>query len=141
MSYYGFTAPEIPRQGLNVSALFDWLRTYLAMLDAGGKLYGDLSAIVAACTLAASVCSLLPAEGVSPPTILKTQLRLLHDEKFEWPSEDAVRPESLHALSKNIAKNYVNTFINVRGYTLVRCEGLHLQSHVSFSSFLIGIVS
>lgn len=62
MSYYGLTALEIARQDLDVPAHFDWLRTYLAMLDAGGKLYGDLSVVVSTQTLTASVYSLLPAK-------------------------------------------------------------------------------
>lgn len=140
MSYYGLTAPKIPHQDLDVAAFFDWLRTCLAMLDAGGKLYGDLSVVFAARTLVISLCSLLPIEGIRPPSILKTQLRLLRDEKYEWTSGDAVKPDVLLPLPKNIAKNFMNTFFNVRCSSLVWSEGLLLQSQVSFSSFLIGVV-
>lgn len=74
------------------------------MLETGSCLYGDLSAVVAARSLAALVCSLLPSEGGSSQVILKAQLRTLRDRDFVWPSEEAVLPENLPTLPKNIAK-------------------------------------
>ena len=41
---------------------------------------------------------------------MKAQLHCLHDEGFPWPGEDAVRPEALPALAKNIAKNFMDNF-------------------------------
>jgi hypothetical protein len=72
MSSYGLTAPELAVDGLDVNQFFNWLQICLAMLDAGSKLYGNLSAIVAARTLAASVCGLLPTESDTAQTISKT---------------------------------------------------------------------
>jgi hypothetical protein len=69
MSAYGFIAPDLLVEDLVVNQFFDWLCTCLAMLDAGSKFYGDLSAIIAARTLAALVCSLLPSEQDSLQTI------------------------------------------------------------------------
>ncbi|RLN07803.1 uncharacterized protein C2845_PM11G17710 [Panicum miliaceum] len=115
MSKYGLTPLELEVEGLYVNQFFDWLRTCLAMLDDGSKLYGDLSAVVAARTLAASVCSLLPSDANSPPVISKTQLRTLCSDAFNWPSDNAVRPEKLPTLPKNIAKNFMESFFKGKG--------------------------
>ncbi|RLM68975.1 uncharacterized protein C2845_PM17G07910 [Panicum miliaceum] len=124
MLKYGLTNPELETEGLDVNQFFDWLWSCLAMLDAGSKLYGDLSAVVAAQTLAASVCGLLPSEATSSPVIVKTQLETLCSDSFGWPLDEAVRPENLPALPKNIAKNFMESFLKGQGSELVHREGL-----------------
>lgn len=100
------------------------------MLDARGKLYGDLSAVVATRTLAASVCSLLPDDDSS--AISKVQLKELCKEKYVWPSDESMQPDILPGLPKNIAKNFMNTFYKEKGVALVRSEGLCLSTQVIF---------
>lgn len=66
MKYYGLTSPPMPHVDLNANAFFDWLHRYLAMLEAGVQLFGDMSAVVAARTLATSVYRLFAEDGSSP---------------------------------------------------------------------------
>jgi hypothetical protein len=132
MSAYGLTPPDLPAEDLDVNHFFDWLQACLAMLDTDNKLYGDLSVVVAARTLAASVCSLLPTEASSPQAITKTQMRSLQVSTFGWPSEEAVCPENLPALPKNIVKNFIEIFFKNTGAGLVKREGLHLNDQVCF---------
>jgi hypothetical protein len=96
---------------VEVAELFRWIRASLAMARSGADFKCELSAAVAARTLSAAICRLLPAEsGSSSMGILKAQLWLLRDVSFEWPSLDSFHPESLPTLPKNIAKNFVNIF-------------------------------
>ncbi|RLN03775.1 hypothetical protein C2845_PM13G10910 [Panicum miliaceum] len=129
MSKYGLTPPELQVEGLDVNQFFDSLRTCLAMLDAGSKLRGDLT-VVTARTLAASVCSLLPSDARSSPVITKAQLRTLRRYTFGWPSDKAMRPEKLPPLSKNIAKNFMESFFKGKGSELVHHKGLRIREQL-----------
>lgn len=129
MAAYGLTPLGLPIEDLDVNHFFDWLRAFLVMLDTGSKFYGDLSAVVAARTLAASVCSLLPTEDSSPQAISKTQLCSLRNHSFGWPPEEVVRPENLPALPKNIAKNFIESLKNT-GADLMKRGGLCLNDQV-----------
>jgi phosphatidylinositol kinase/protein kinase (PI-3 family) len=100
------------------------------MVESGSRLHGDLCAIVAARTLAASVCSLLPGEANSLLGISKAQPHQLRERSFDWPSKEAVLPERLSPLPKNIAKNFVETFYKEEGVTLMHREGLWLKEQV-----------
>lgn len=120
MSAYGLTPPKLPIEDLDINHFLDWLQACLAMLDTGSKLYGDLSAVVVARTLAASVCSLLPTEAGITPIISKAQLSTLRDRSFEWPSVEAVRPENLPPLPKNISKNFIESLFKGTGASLVK---------------------
>ena len=90
----------------------------------------ELSATVAAWTLTAAVCGLLPVESSSSTGILKAQLRLLRDASFEWPSLDSLRPESLPTLPKNIAKNFAKYF-HEKGRGLVGLELERMKDQVA----------
>lgn len=130
LAYYGLIAPAMDRENVDISAFFDWVRSCLAMLDAGAQLHSDLSAAVAACTLAASVCRLFPDDAANPQSISKAQLRHLRDPRYKWPADEEVFPEALSALPKNIAKNFVSSFFSARGANLVRAEGVRLHEQV-----------
>ena len=100
---------------------FKWFRACIAMLDVGAHFNEDISAVVIVRTLSAAVYSLFPSEAVGASTMTKAQLRCLCDEGFPWPGEDAVRPEALPALAKNIAKNFMDNFKG-EGRAIVRRE-------------------
>ena len=55
----------------------------------------------------------------------------MRDPTFVWPSPDEVRPEALHALPKNIAKNFTSSFFKTHGRELVRGEAERLRRQVS----------
>ena len=90
------------------------------MLDVGAHFNEDISAVVAICMLSAAVYNLFPSEAASASTVTKAQLRCLCDEGFPWPGEDAVRPEALPTLAKNIAKNFMDHFFKGEGRAIVR---------------------
>jgi len=88
-----------------VAELFRWIRASLAMARSGADFKCELSATVAARTLSAVICRLLPAESSgSSSGIMKAQLRLLQDASFEWPSLDSLHPESLSTLPNTFMK-------------------------------------
>ena len=76
-------------ENVEVSELFRWIRSCLAMADSGAEFKCELSATMAARTLSAAVCGLLPAESSSSTGMLKAQLRLLRDPSFQWPSDES----------------------------------------------------
>jgi hypothetical protein len=105
------------------------------MLDTGAHFNEDISAVVAVRTLSATVYSLFPSEAASASTVTKAQLCCLHDEGFPWPGEDAVRPEALPALAKNIAKNFMDHFFKGEGHAIVRRKVDRMKAQVVSSSF------
>ena len=109
---------------------FKWLRAGIAMLDAGAHFNEDISAVVAVRTLSAAVYSLFPSEVAGASTVTKAQLRCLRDKGFPWPGEDAVRPEALPALAKNIAKNFMDHFFKGEGRAIVCREVERMKAQV-----------
>jgi hypothetical protein len=87
MTAYGLTASDLSTESLDMNQFFDWLRTCLAMLDARSKLYGDLSAVVTARILAASVCNILPTEADSPQTLRSDGKKLFVPRTFSAAEE------------------------------------------------------
>ena len=133
---YGLDAPDVSsRDTIGVDDFFKWLRACIAMLDAGAHFNEDINAVVAVRTLSAAVYSLFPSEAASASIVTKPQLRCLRDEGFPWPGEDAVRPEALLALAKNIAKNFMDHFFKGEGRAIVRREVDRMKSQVISSSF------
>ena len=128
---FGLDPPEMSQdETIEVSELFRWIRASLAMARSGADFKCELSATVVAWTLSTAVCHLLPSEDSSSPTgIQKVQLRLLQDPSFEWPLLDSLRPESLSALPKNIAKNFAKYF-HEKGRGLVDFELEHMKEQV-----------
>ena len=60
----------------------------------------------------------------------KSRLRTLHDPGVQWPSTKEVKPETLPALPRNIAKNFMATFFQERGRELVTHEGDRMKAQV-----------
>ena len=54
--------------------------------------------------------------------VTKAQLRSLRDPSFRWPGEETVCPETLPALAKNIAVNFMERFFKGEGRALVQRE-------------------
>ena len=92
------------------------------MLDAGAHFQEDISAVVVVRTLSAAVYGLFAAKAGNAGGVTKAQLRSLHDESFRWLGEKAVCPETLPALAKNIAKNFMDHFFKGEGRSIVRRE-------------------
>ena len=92
------------------------------MVDAGAHFHEDISTVIAVCTLSTVVYGLFSAEVGTTGGVTKTQLRSLRDASFRWPGEEAVRPETLPALAKNIAKNFMDHFFKGEGRAIVRRE-------------------
>ena len=113
----------------------------IAMLDAGTHFNEDISTVVIVRTLSAAVYSLFPSEAASASTVTKAQLCCLRDEGFPWPGEDAVRPEALPALAKNIAKNFMDHFFKGEGRAIVHREVERMKAQVISSSFLCAFSS
>ena len=110
--------------------LFRWLRCCVAMTDCSSQFFGELNAGVAARSLIAAVCSLLEAPMGGEATVSKTKLRTLRDPSVQWPSTDEVKLETLPALPRNIAKNFMATFFQERGRELVAHEGERMKAQV-----------
>jgi len=65
--------------------------------------------------LSAAVYGLFLAEAGNAGSVTKAQLHSLRDEGFPWLGEVAVCPETLPALAKNIAKNFMDHFFKGEG--------------------------
>ena len=125
LAKYGLVAPDIFPEGtdtVGLESFFQWLRACVAMVEAGAHFHEDISAVVTVRTLSAVVYGFFPAEAGAPGGVTKAQLRSLHDASFRWPSEEVVRPETLPALAKNVAKNFMDHFFKGEGHAIVRRE-------------------
>ena len=80
--------------------------------------------------LIAEVCSLLEAPVGGEASVTKAKLRTLRDPGVQWPSTNEVKPETLPALPRNIAKNFMATFFQERGRELVAHEGERMKAQV-----------
>ena len=60
----------------------------------------------------------------------KAKLRTLCDPGVQWPSTEKVKLETLPALPRNIAKNFMATFFQERGRELVAHEGECMKAQV-----------
>jgi hypothetical protein len=92
------------------------------MATCGNRAMGDLSATVVVRSFSVAVCKMLPEGSGAESSLTKAQLRTMRDPTFVWPSPDEVRPEALHALPKNIAKNFTSSLFKTHGRDLVRGE-------------------
>ena len=92
------------------------------MLDAGAHFHKDISAVVAVCTLNAAVYGLFPTKFGNTSSVTKAHLRSLWHASFRWPGEEVVHPETLPAMAKNIAKNFMDHFFKGEGRAIVRRE-------------------
>jgi hypothetical protein len=100
------------------------------------KIFGDLGAAVGVCTLAYSVCSLIPAEHPSSEkTVSKSDLWRLTKDDYRWPTDAKLDVTQLPVLAKNLAKNFMNTFFAERGSRLTLDESARLSAQVHRSSF------
>jgi len=133
---FGLEPPELSQEeDVEISVLFRWVRACVVMAESGTNFRCELSATVAARTLSAAICGLLPAEGSSSTGILKAQLRLLRDSSFEWTSLNSLRPDALPVLPKNIAKNFAKYF-HEKGRGLISLELECMTDQVILRHFL-----
>jgi hypothetical protein len=117
-----------------VSACFD-------LITMNTKIFGELGAAVGVRMLAYSVCSLVPADRPSSEkTISKGDLRRLTKDDFGWPTDTELDVSKLPVLSKNLAKNFMNTFFVERRSHLTLDESVRLSAQVrrSYLHFCTG---
>jgi len=128
---FGIEAPPLAGEEANsveLVELFCWLRCCVAMTDCGSQFFGELNAGVTARSLIAVVCSLVEAPAGGEASVTKSRLRTLRDPSVQWPCAEEVKPETLPALPRNIAKNFMATFFQERGRELVAHEGDRLKA-------------
>ena len=73
---------------------------------------------------------LFPSEAGQTSGVTKAKLCSLHDSSFRWPSEETVCPDTLPALTKNIAVNFMEHFFKGEGRALVRREVERMKPQV-----------
>jgi len=142
LAKYGLVAPDIFPEGtdtVGLESFFQWLCACVAMVEAGVHFHEDISAVVAVRTLSAAVYGLFPAKAGAPGGVTKAQLRSLHGANFHWPSEEAVRPETLPPLVKNISKNFMDHFFKGEGRAIVRREVERMKLQV-ISFFVVNLL-
>ena len=105
------------------------------MLDAGAHFHEDISAMVTVRTLSAAVYGLFPSEAGQTSGVMKAQLHSLRDSSFRWPGEETVSPETLPALVKNIAVNFMERFFKGEGRALVQREVERMKPQVIICAF------
>ena len=130
---FSIKAPPLDDEDANsveLVELFRWLRCCVAMTDCGSQFFGELNAGVTARSLIAAVYSLLEAPAGGEASVSKTRLRTLRDPAVPWPSTDEVKPETLAALPRNIAKNFMVTFFQEKGRELVAHEGERMKVQI-----------
>jgi hypothetical protein len=113
-----------------VEAFYEWVSACFDLIAMNTKIFGELGAAVGVRTLAYSVCSLVPTDRPSlEKTISKGDLRRLTKDNFEWPTDAELDVAQLPVLTKNLAKNFMNTFFTQRGsphirrISLPKCSG------------------
>ena len=128
---FGIEVPPLAGKDANsveLIELFCWLQCCVAMTNCGNQFFGELNAGVTARSLIAAVCSLLKAPAGGEASVTKAKLRTLRDPGVQWPSTDEVKPETLPALPRNIAKNFMATFFQEKGRGLVAHEGERMKA-------------
>ena len=133
LARYGLVALDMFSEGTDTVGLeffFQWLRACVAMLYTGAHFHEDISTVVAVRTLSAVVYGLFPSEAGQAGGVMKAQLRSLRDSSFHWPGEEAVHPETLPALAKNIAVNFMEHFFKGEGHAIVRREVERMKPQV-----------
>jgi hypothetical protein len=118
-----------------VGAFYEWVSAYFDLIAMNTEIFGELGAAVGVHTLAYSVCSLVPADRPSSEkTISKSDLRRLTKDNFEWPTDVELDVAQLPVLTKNLAKNFMNTFFTERGSRLTLDESVRLSAQVRRSN-------
>jgi len=142
LAKYGLVAPDIFPEGtdtVGLESFFQWLRACVAMVEAGAHFHEDISAVVAVRTLSIAVYGLFPAEAGATGRVTKAQLRSLRGPNFCRPGEEAVHPETLPPLAKNIAKNFTDYFFKGEGRAIVRREVERMKLQV-ISFFVVNLL-
>ena len=128
---FGIEAPPLAGEEANsieLDELFCWLRCCVAMTDCGSQFFGELNAGVAARSLIAVVCSLVEDTAGGEASVTYSRLRTLLDPGMQWLCAEEVKPETLPALPRNIATNFMATFFQERGRELVAHEGDRMKA-------------
>jgi hypothetical protein len=140
-------APPTSFPRCTVEAFYEWVNACFDLVAMNTKIFRELGAAVGVRTLAYSVCSLVPADRPSSEkTISKGDLRRLMKDNFEWLTDPELDVAQLPMLTKNLAKNFMNTFVAQRGFRLTLDESVRLsaqvhRSHLYFRFKTLPVVS
>jgi hypothetical protein len=102
---FGITPAPHNINTMYIGPLFKWLSNVIGSLALARRSFVELGATVSARILAHSICSLLKLEGDSELSVTKSDLHLLRDLDFTWPTETSV--DKIPALPKNITKIFM----------------------------------
>ena len=134
LEHFGIDALPLAGEDANSMELIELFRRLwccVALTDCVSQIFRELNAGVAARSLIATVCSLLEAPAGGEASVTKAKLRTLRYPSVQWPSTDEVKPETLPAVPRNIAKNFMATFLQEKGRGLVAHEGERMKGQVS----------
>jgi hypothetical protein len=96
-----------------VGSFYEWVSACFDLVAMNTKIFSELGAAIRVRTLAYSVCSLVPADRPSSEkTVSKSDLRRLTKDDYGWPSDAELDVSKLPVLAKNLAKNFMNTFVD-----------------------------
>jgi hypothetical protein len=124
-------APPTSSPQCIVNAFYEWVSSCFDLVAMNTKIFGELGVAVGVRTLAYSVSSLIPSDRPSSEkTVSKNDLRRLTKDDYGWPSDAKRDVTKLLVLPKNLAKNFMNTFVAERGSRLTLDESVHLGAQV-----------
>jgi hypothetical protein len=124
-------APPTSFPRYTVEAFYRWVNVCFDLVAKNTKIFGELGAAVGVRMLAYSMCSLVPADRPSSEkTISKGDLWQLTKDNFECPTDAKLDVAQLPVLTKNLAKNFMNTFFAQRGFRLTLDESVRLSAQV-----------
>jgi hypothetical protein len=79
---------------------------------------------------------LIPADRPSSEkTVSKSDLRRLTKDDYGWPTDAELDVAQLPVLTKNLAKNFMNTFFAERGSRLTLDKSVRLSAQVRRNNF------
>lgn len=102
---FGITLAHHDVKMMYIGQIFQWLSNGVSSLASTEQSFGELGAVVSTRSLAHYIYSLLKSSGDGEPSVTKSDLHLLRDTNFAWPTEMCVN--KIPALPNNIAKNFM----------------------------------
>lgn len=110
----------------------------MEVLESCGRIRGGgaLNVKVAAQTLAAGFCALVPA-GDASRRIGRIDLRAMKDGGHAWHSPEDLEPSRISGLAKGIVNNFMQAFFKLHGLLLACAEARRAAEAVMCTVFLL----
>jgi hypothetical protein len=136
LGHCNLDAPPTLFPQCTVGAFYEWVSVCFDLITMNTKIFGELRVAVGVRTLAYSVCSMIPTDRPSSEkTVSKNDLRRLTKDDYGWPADVELDVVQLPMLTKNLTKNFMNTFFAVRGSCLTLDESVRLSAQVRRNNF------